>query len=130
MNYLLDTHIFLWSLLDPSRLSSKVKIVLEEKNSVLWLSPITFWEVMVLVDKGRLQLNVSPEKWLRGVLSRMPFREAALTVEVAINSRLLDLQNQDPADRFLLATAKIYKLTFITADKALGKAPKIDVLFN
>ena len=60
--YILDTHIFLWSLMEPERLSRKVTTELNEPKNELWLSPISIWETIILAEKGRIVLDDSPEK--------------------------------------------------------------------
>jgi len=116
---LLDTHIWLWSLLEPSKLAKAVAAELESPSNELWLSPISTWELLILVEKGRVVLNAEPRKWIRDVFSKIPFKEAPINHDVAIQSRLLDLLHQDPADRFLIATALVYDLTLVTADERL-----------
>lgn len=128
--YLLDTHIFLWSLLDPDNLSAEVTAVLEDKNTVLWLSPITSWEVIVLAEKGRIKLNDKPQPWLRKVFQTIPFCEASVTHEIAMESRKLQLPHQDPADRFIAASAIVYGLTLITSDRYLLLADECAILKN
>lgn len=128
--YLLDTHIFLWSLLDPDHLSAEVAIVLENKNNELWLSPITSWEVIVLAEKGRIKLNDVPVPWLKNVFHTIPFREASITHEVAMESRNLQLPHQDPADRFIAASAVVYGLTLITSDRNLLLSNDYSILKN
>jgi PIN domain nuclease of toxin-antitoxin system len=128
--YLLDTHIFLWSLLDPDHLSAEVAIVLADKNNELWLSPITSWEVIVLAEKGRIRLNDKPAPWLKNVFRTIPFREAGMTHEVAMESRKLQLPHQDPADRFIAASAVVYGLTLITSDQNLLLSNDYTILKN
>lgn len=128
--YLLDTHIFLWSLLDPDHLTAEVAIVLEDKNNELWLSPITSWEVIVLAEKGRIKLNDVPATWLKNVFQTIPFREASITHEVAMESRNLQLPHQDPADRFIAASAVVYGLTLITSDQNLLLSNDYSILKN
>ena len=119
MNLLLDTHIFLWSLLEPGRLSSQTAKALESPENRLWLSPITTWETLVLAQKGRIILDPDPFNWLKNVFNKIPFSEAPLTHEVATASRKTGLAHPDPADNFLAATAKVYGLVLVTADKRL-----------
>ena len=119
MKLLLDTHILLWSLLDPARLALHVSSELENPSNELWLSPITTWEVIILAERGRIVLDARPELWLRDVFNSIPFKEAPLNHEVAIQSRMIDLAQQDPADRFLVATAIVYELTLVTADRRI-----------
>lgn len=130
MRLLLDTHILLWSLLDPSQLSKRVAHELEDPSNELWLSPISTWEILLLAEKGRIILDDDPATWLRGVLREIPFKEAVLTHEIAIQSRTLDLPQNDPADRFLAATSIVYGLTSVTADKRLMIARNFSVLSN
>ena len=125
MRLLLDTHIFLWSLLEPESLRPEVAAALEDKSNELWLSPIVIWEVLVQAERGRVVLQPDAVTWVRRVLEKVPFREAALTQEVAIQSRLVELPHRDPADRFLAATALVYELTLVTADERLLKSPSI-----
>jgi len=120
MKFLLDTHILLWSLSDSQKLPLKIKEALEDKSNDLWLSPITIWEILLLNEKGRIQIaRGNPVKWIKNLLKTLPFKEAPLNHEVAIKSRQIDLPHQDPADRFLVATALIYNLTLLTVDEKI-----------
>lgn len=119
MNFLLDTHVLLWSVLAPGYLAVEVRAELENEQNELWLSPITLWEIHLLAEKKRIQIKPDPAGWIQRVLDTIPFREAALTNAVALMSRRIDLAHQDPADRFLAATAAVYGLTLLTADERL-----------
>lgn len=130
MKLLLDTHILLWSLLEPARLAERVTAELQEPSNEIWLSPVTTWEVLILAEKGRVILQPDPFLWIRQVFKTVPFKEAQLSHEVAIESRLLDLPHQDPVDRFLAATARVYGLTLVTADERLLYSKKFSVLPN
>jgi PIN domain nuclease of toxin-antitoxin system len=121
---LLDTHILLWSLLEPKRLSDKVTLELENPSNEVWISPITTWEIIILAEKGRVDLNDEPIAWMQNVLNSVPFKQAAVNHEVAMQSRLIKLPHQDPADRFIAASAAVYDLILVTADKYLIKAAK------
>ena len=128
MRLLLDTHILLWSLLEPKYLNPQVAAALEDKNNVLWLSPIVIWEVLILAERGRVVLRPNAVIWVQQVLQKIPFQEAPLTHDVAIQSRLIDLPHQDPVDRFLAATAVVYGLLLVTADKDLLNSPSVPTL--
>lgn len=130
MKLLLDTHIWLWSLLDPSRLRPRVKKELTSPNNELWLSSISVWEYYLLADRGSIQLDRPAEAWLDDVLARVPLREAPINHEVARQSRDLDLSHQDPADRFLAATALVHDLTLVTEDERLLASKRISCLAN
>jgi PIN domain nuclease of toxin-antitoxin system len=127
---LLDTHIWVWSLLEPGRLGGDVSAALEDPDNELCLSPISTWEVLVLVSKGRLRLDRDAGAWVRMVLTSVPFREAPLTHAVALQSHSIDLPHDDPADRFLAATAVVYELTLVTADDRLLRSGACALMAN
>lgn len=125
---LLDTHIWLWSLAAPDLLGRKLRSQLLRKRGRIWLSPISVWELLVLAERGRVRLDAEPRVWVREALERAPLQEAALNHEVALRSREVALPHQDPADRFLVATALIYDLTLVTADATLIDAKACPIL--
>lgn len=130
MRLLLDTHIWAWSLLEPERLGRDVKAALAEGDNELWLSPISTWELVLLIERGRIDVDRPAVQWVADALERVPLREAELNHEVAIRSRGVSLPHQDPADRFLAATAMVFDLTLVTADERLLRAAEWDVLPN
>jgi PIN domain nuclease of toxin-antitoxin system len=127
---LLDTHIWIWSALNPTSLSPRVVRALEDTRNELWLSPITVWETLVLARKKRLVLEPTAEQWIRRALRELPLREATLNHEVAVQSETIRLGHDDPADRFLVATALVYDLTLVTADRRLMKNRQLRTLAN
>lgn len=119
MKLLLDTHIWLWALLEPERLTPAVRAALESPENELWLSPISVWEAVVLAERGRLAVNAAPAEWVQEMVRAIPRREAPVTHDIAVASRQLSLSHQDPADRFIAATAQVMGLTLVTADERL-----------
>jgi len=127
---LLDTHIWLWSFLQPERLGSRVAAELESADNELWLSPISVWEALLLAERGRIRLLPSPERWILDALAEVPMTDAPLNREVALESRRLSMATKDPADRFIVATARVYDLTLITEDGKLRGLEGVAVLEN
>jgi PIN domain nuclease of toxin-antitoxin system len=127
---LLDTHIWLWGLLEPERLSPSVRAALQSPDNELWLSPISVWEALLLVERGRLSVTVAPTDWVQQMVRAIPRREAPLTHDIAVMSRRLSLAHQDPADRFLAATAQVLGLTLVTADERLLQTREYAVMAN
>ena len=84
----------------------------------------------MLAERGRVTLAPDAAAWVRRALQTVPFREAPVNYEVAIQSRAIDLGHQDRADRFLAATALVYDLTLVTADERLLRARRIASLAN
>jgi len=130
MKLLLDTHIWLWSLLEPARLSSRVAAALADPTNEIWLSPISVWELLVLTQKGRVKLNEDVDEWIQQALRSAPLKEAPLTFEVAQEVGKLSLPHRDPADRFLIASAKVFGLTLVTSDQNLIDAKVVPVMVN
>ena len=128
MKLLLDTHIWLWSLAEPKRLSRRVQHELRDVSNELWLSPVSTWEALLLHMKGRIRLQGSLREWLAGATAHL--REAPLTHEIVLAAHELPLFHQDPADRFLTATAGTLGLTLVTADERLLGLKKIATLAN
>ncbi|HJW70158.1 MAG TPA: type II toxin-antitoxin system VapC family toxin [Candidatus Binatia bacterium] len=130
MKLLLDTHIWLWSMLAPERLSRRVTTELQSATNELWLSPISVWEAALLGEKGRVEFDDDPRAWINRALQKVAFKEAPLTREVALQSRAVDLSHQDPVDRFLAATARVLALTLVTADRRLLRGKTFRTLAN
>jgi PIN domain nuclease of toxin-antitoxin system len=128
LKLLLDTHIWIWSLADPRQLSRRVQDELEDKSNELWLSPVSTWEVFLLHSKGRIHLHGNAREWV--TRATMYMREAPLTHEIVALAQESPLAHQDPADRFLAATAAVLGLTLVTADHRLLGLGTIATLAN
>jgi PIN domain nuclease of toxin-antitoxin system len=127
---LLDTHIWLWSTLEPQRLSRRIEKALADPANELWLSPVSVGELIVLLRKGRLSLPTDVAAWVAKSIQDLQLTEAPVTVEVALAIASINFPHGDPADHFLAATAKAFSLTLVTADEHLIKLPGIHVLVN
>jgi len=127
LKLLLDTHIWLWGLLEPSRLGPRTLSELRDTANEVWLSPISTWEALLLHAKGKIRLSVDLAEWIAE--STAGTREAPLTHEIALVAQQLPL-HQDPADRFLAATAQVLGLTLVTADERLLGLRNIRTLAN
>jgi PIN domain nuclease of toxin-antitoxin system len=117
LRLLLDTHIWIWLVENPSRLGNQTAKELADPANELWLSPVSTWEVLTLHRKNRIHLPTDPGDWLPQALAGIQ-RHAPLTHEIVLAAERL-LLHEDPADRFIAATAQIYDLTLVTADKRL-----------
>ena len=130
MKLLLDTHIWVWSVADESRLADPVRRALANPAHERWISSISIWEVLILAERGRLILEPDARSWVAHALTASPVREAPVTIDVALASRAVRLQTQDPADRFIAASATVFGLILVTADRDLCACPDIAVLPN
>lgn len=127
MKLLLDTHIWLWTILEPHRVGRYLARELASTENELWLSPISTWEAFTLAKKSRIHLDGDLRQWFADATADI--KEAPLTHEIAFEAQLLKLHS-DPADRFLAATAKVLGLTLVTADKNLLGLGDIATLAN
>jgi PIN domain nuclease of toxin-antitoxin system len=130
MKLLLDTHIWIWSVSAPQRLSRRVARELDSAQNQLWLSPVSIWETLLLHRKGRLKIPEGFSTWMTRAMTAMPLSEAPLTFEVAEALSTIHLPHSDPADLFLAASAKVFGLTLVTSDRNLVRTSEISVLEN
>lgn len=122
MRILLDTHAWVWGLLEPHRLGPSMKRILADATTERWLSPVSVWEAHLLAERGRIHPGVPADAWIQTCLRASSMREAALTFEIARRSRTVSLPHADPADRFIVATAEVLGLTLATADGDILRA--------
>jgi len=127
LNLLLDTHIWIWSKSEPERIGRRAAKELSNDANEIWLSPVSVWEVLALMQKGRIRME-NPLLWVERAAEQL--REAPLTQEIVRTAFALSLPHSDPADRFLAATAKVLRLTLITADRTLLSVREIATLDN
>ena len=130
MKLLLDTHIWIWSQLEPHKITSEVVREMTNPQNDQFLSAVSIWEAVVLLEKRRLRLDPDFGVWFQRSKESMNLVELAITWEVAHELRFTILGHRDPADRFLVATAKVYDLTLVTADERLMRVPGVRVLAN
>jgi len=118
---LLDTHVWLWYLLGGEQLSSTHRKIIDDPESEIWLSPISLWETSLLIERGRLSVNDTAESWTTKALKNFSVRHAVLNFDIARMARKLSGLHEDPADRFIAATAAVMGLTLLTSDARLLK---------
>jgi len=133
---LLDTHVWLWLAFDiPGKISPSTRARLEQASieSPLWISIVSIWEIALLESKGRLRLPMSVDAWVRHAFSLPEIRLLKLDdPQVTIAScNLPGGFHPDPADRFLVASARHLNAELVTQDQKIldyGKAGYVQVL--
>lgn len=118
--YLLDTHIFLWSLFAPESLSKLVIQTMADPHSRIFVSAITFWEISLKYAIGKLRLeNYLPHE-LPNKAQDMRFETLPLTVDVASSFHILPRgEHKDPFDRMLVWQAIKSRYVLISSDPAV-----------
>ncbi len=130
MRLLLDTHIWLWSFREPHRLSSDVHRAITDPGNSRFLSPISIWEAIILLEKKRIDIKQDFGQFFEQTRSELDFQEVPLDWKVVHELRYMMLGYSDPADRFLVATAKVHDLTLVTADQRLLRVPGVKTFAN
>jgi PIN domain nuclease of toxin-antitoxin system len=117
----LDTHIWVWWANDSPQLNTEQRNIID-KYAVqgLGVSVISCWEVAKLVEKDRLKLTCAVEEWISAALRLPSIILLALTPEIAVESTKLPPPfHADPADQIIVATARVFHTSLLTADKRL-----------
>ncbi len=130
MRYLLDTHIWIWLLDSPEKLSPTAAAAINEPGSgSCAVADISVWEVARKESLGKLKLSLSSRVWLRRA-TRSPGLEMLRTNdEIAWEScHLPGRFHRDPADQIIVATARIHGLILITLDEKLLKYSGVETL--
>ncbi|WP_419861794.1 type II toxin-antitoxin system VapC family toxin [Candidatus Palauibacter sp.] len=131
MTALLDTHILIWWLNDVSRLSPEQREVIESASadSPLLVSDISLWEVATLYDLGRIRLTVPLREWLAKAVAPPLVRRQGISPAIATElAALPDSFHRDPADRILVATARVFGATLLTHDRRIVEANLVETL--
>lgn len=126
MTVVLDTHVVVWLDEGSPRLGPRARAAIERafRAEELAVSAISFWEIAMLERKGRLELDLEPGEW-RAELLRMGVVEIPVSGRIGIHAASLERFHGDPADRMIVATAKIAGAQLFTADeRILDWAPK------
>lgn len=125
--FLLDTHIWLWSILTPERLGDEGRSAIEAADSDLYLSAASSWEISIKYGLGRLPLPESPEAFILPRLIRDNIKPLSIEHHHTCRVSTLPPIHRDPFDRILIAQAQTEKLKLITADEQLA-AYDVDLL--
>ncbi len=114
----LDTHIWIWWVSEPDKLSRKALSAINYAQDIA-VSPISCWEIATKEAKGRLALDRPIDVWVRQALARPSIRLVALSAEIAIRAGQLGEQgfHGDPADRIIVASAITHGAELVTKDR-------------
>ncbi len=122
MNYLLDTHTFLWSYAHSKRLPRQVKIAIEDSSSIVSVSAVSFWEIAIKMRAGRLNVGDRSASDLREEARRMDFRIIPLDAdEAASHQGLQENTHFDPFDRMLIWQAIQRGMVLVSGDPEFKK---------
>jgi PIN domain nuclease of toxin-antitoxin system len=128
----LDTCALIFDALAPEKLTTDAKkaIARADKQSQLFCSDISLWEIGMLIEKGRLNPGVDTHTFLQTILQARPIEVLPITPEIAVLATTLkNCSHYDPADRIIAATAISHKTTLITYDRKLKQFSSLSVIW-
>ena len=122
MNYLLDTHTFIWSITDDDKLSDTVKQVIENPHNSIFVSSISYWEISLKFSSGKLTLRGFLPENMPVLSEQLGFKSISLVPEEsALYYKLMTTNHKDPFDRMLIWQAIQRNFIFITKDKSISE---------
>lgn len=130
MNYLLDTHILLWALLDDKQFSKKARDTILANSDRLYFSSVNVWEVAIKYNKSRnngFDDFIEPNYFYQ-LLKTARYKELVVNSQHAIAVKDLPNIHQDPFDRILIAQAMGENLILMTADEKIKQYPNLNLL--
>ena len=122
MKYLLDTHTFIWSIMDSSKLSEKVRTIIENPNNEIFVSGITFWEIAIKTQIGKMKFENFNILHLPNIATQYGFSIFTPSAYdyVTYNELPLVESHKDPFDRMLIHSALKNNLILLSKDESFA----------
>ncbi len=118
MNYLLDTHIFLWWIFDDPKLDRQSREIVANPNHTIWVSSASAWEISTKHRIGKLPEATELLERYDTLLADAGFRPLSITTAHALRAGNLPIAHRDPFDRMLMAQSQLEQMPILTHDRA------------
>jgi len=126
VGWLLDTHVWIWSQMEPERLGPETRALLQNPTEDIQVATVSTLELARLVAGGQITLATTVTEWVAGALAALNVHTVELSHAVAVEAYALpEPFHRDPADRMLVATARLHDLGLITADSRILAYPHV-----
>ena len=119
MNYLLDTHILLWILIDPDKVPGNMRRLVEDTGNRVWFSAASIWEISIKHSLAKADFAVEPATIWKAA-RETGLEELAVTAEHAVGVDSLPWQHKDPFDRLLVAQARAAGMRLLSVDPVVN----------
>lgn len=123
----LDTHLLVW-LANGDKLPAHLQKITSSKNSKLYISSISAWEIFMLVKKGFIVLDRPAYQWIEDALTEFNIQCIDINPMISCTAVDLDWNHKDPADRFIVATTSFLGGKLATCDKEIIKSKIVDLV--
>lgn len=127
---ILDTCALIFDALSPEKLTIKAKKIINysSKQAQLFCCDISLWEIVMLIEKKRIDPGIETESFLQLILDARDIQVLPITIEIAAASSHYT-NHFDPADRIIAATTFYHKASLITSDKKLSKLSSLNIIW-
>ena len=121
MTVLLDTHPLLWFVTGDRRMSVAARAVIEDARSDLVLSVVSAWEIVIKVQRRKLDVGEPPDRFIRRHVRRIGLRVLPIRMRHVLRLAALPDHHRDPFDRLLVAQAQAESIPVMTRDGVIAK---------
>lgn len=128
---LLDTHTWWWAISEPENLSAPAqRLIADTLSGQHCVASISLWEFAMMVQRGRIQLTITPQEWFSFALGTANTQVLPLSADIALDScNLPGAFHKDPADRLIVATARTYHLLLVTKDSKIRDYKHVETIW-
>lgn len=128
---LLDTHVWWWSVNEPENLSdTALNTIKETKTDQRAIASISIWEFAMMAARRKIELQITPAEWLSYAVEKTGIRVMELSPNIAIEACSLPGNfHKDPADRIIVATARVNNMVLITKDTKIIEYPQVNAVW-
>ena len=123
MKFLIDTHFFLWFVLNDANLGAKARSLIGDPRNDVSISPATFWEIAIKVSIGKFSLPEAFGPFMEDQIRQNDFEILPITVAHADAVTTLPFHHRDPFDRLLIAQAIVERIPILSADAMFDHYP-------
>lgn len=128
MKVLLDTHVFLWAISEPERLSPRARQAIEDPRNTRLVSAASAWEILIKVQAKRLKLPSNAAAFVTRQISQIAAEVLDIRMQHVLRILTLPALHRDPFDRMLIAQSQVERAPLITADPLMARYP-VDIIW-